>query len=380
MHNIKNKLIRLYHSGNYDKWITLFNDYVNEGYGVDFETIKTFIIILMKTSEFDKAYTMIKRLESYLDKYDIHEEMAQLYFLCRKPKDALRIYNMMTTAPVKAGLLVRILLLNGKLDEAYKLVESELLLRPDDEIFLDFKYKLDNNRKFGSYIETEYSCFKEQGNKLMPGHIVFLYDAPILCNRGKTINDSVRRPYLIWKIDGDNIYLFPVCANCREQDYRLYLQKYPNSIGDRRLIDEMYVSTLDNIYSVEDKVFKDDYYKLLHAIFYKLYYRKDDKEYPMIYSFLKYIKGEPKENNVIETRDLDTNKHHFYFVLEEDRDDYMTIEIDLLSLKPLSTDVVRIKKDMVYYTIKDLVRPHIELVLQRYNYMLDNNSKGLTLS
>ena len=378
MNKYKYKLITIYRSGNYVKWLEVFNEYVEKGYGIDYETLKSLAIVYSKLGKFDDAIRVIKLLEKSIDKYNIHEEIAQLYFLCRKPKEALRIYNLMTTKPEKNGLLVRILLLNGKFEEASNIVDSELLLRPNDEIFLDFKYKLDNHNKLGSYIETEYSCFKELGNTLMPGHIVFLYDAPTLCNSGKTINDSIKRPYLIWKIEGDNIYLFPVCANCRDQDYRLYLQKYPNSIGDRRLIDEIYKSSIDNIYSVEDKVFEDDFYNLLSSIFYKLYYRKDEKEHPEIYSFLKYIKGEPKENDVIEIKDMDTNKHYYYFVLEDNGDSYKTILIDYLGLNILSSDIVNIKKDVVYYSIKNLIKPHIDLVRERYEE-LDKN-KGLTLS
>jgi len=380
MSNIKYKLIKLYNSGKYDQWLSLFNQYVNEGYGVDFESIKTFLIILMKTNEFDKAYEIIKRLEKYLDKYNMHEDIAQLYFLCRKPREALRIYNSMNTKVEKSGLLVRILLLNGDIKRAEEIVNEELSKNPNNEIFLDFKFKINNHRKLGAYIETEYNCFKEQGNRLEVGHIVFLYDAPQQCNKGKTISDAIRRPYLIWRIEGDNIYLFPVCANCREQDYRLYLQKYPNSIGDRRLIDEIYASTIDNIYSVEDKVYKDDYFRLLDGMFFKLYYRKDDKNFPIVYTFLKYIKGEPRINNIIETRNIDTKERRYYFVLEVDNDEYVTIELDYLALRPVSTDIVRIKNDTVYYTVKELIKPQIELVLERYNNMLGDKNKGLTLS
>ena len=375
MQNIKYKLIKLYLNEKYDEWLELFNEYLDKGYGVDFETIRSLIIILSKKGEFDKAAKILKGLEKSSSEYELDEEIAQLYFLCRKGKDALRIYNSYKGIIKKYGTLARIYLLNGLIDEAYNISQKVLLIEPDNDELLEVQYKVENNRKYGSYIETEYSCFLEQGKKLEVGHIVFLKKSPILCDNTICDIKAVKRPFLVARINDNELTLFPISTNCREQDYKLYSQNYLNSVGDRRLIDEIYTTTKDNVYSVEDKLTERDLYNIINHIYYKLHYRKDNSS---IASFLKYVMGEPCIGNIVELVDKDTKIHRFFYILSKNNNKYNTIEIDYKELEPLSGNIRVINNDEVYYSIKRISKSQIELLLYKYYKLLDTY-KGLIL-
>ena len=121
-------------------------------------------------------------------------------------------------------LLLRIYLLEGRVEDVKKVMDELLKdnsYQFDQKIISKYKIMIDNNLKYGSFIETEYSCFIENGNKLEGGYIVFLKSTPLVEDKDYGDLKANYRPYMIWKIEDNDVYLFPLDLNYNDSDYKL---------------------------------------------------------------------------------------------------------------------------------------------------------------
>lgn len=362
MPEIKNKLYNLYVNNELDKWLILYSEYINQGFAVDFELIKLFIKVLIKKRDYDYAYSLIKSLEKSKANYDIDEDIAKLYYYCFKPEDALRILMSKDVVKNKA-LLVKTYMLHGLYTEAYNI----LLSNEKESKMTKLKSILENHFEKGAFIETEYNCFINNGNILEPGYIVFLKNSP---EREYNLQSDLKRsnrPYMIWKIEDDKVYLFPVCVISKksDNDYKLYKQKYPNSDRDRKLREELSVTTLDNILSISDKVLSEDYVKLLSIMYSRLYFDKT----PFLKSnndkFIKEFLESIEIYDIIEYVDIDTREHSIYFVVGEIEEQYQVVRVLDVPFTTLDTNIININKNKPIYRVIKLTKDKKELFLEQ---------------
>ena len=356
VNNIKGLLKSVYKNKDYDSYFRLFNEYLDHGYGVDFMMLYQYINALIFTRNYDQAYNLIKEYEKVASKYDIYDIIAQLYLFCFKPEDALRVFSLKTTPIYDYTLPVKIYLMLGKVDEAKELVDNYFENLPNTNNIDKMKYykrRIDNYYKKGAFIETEYSSFLKNGNALETGHIVFLKNSPT--SKGKIEEDvkKGKRPYMIWKIENDKIYLFPVSSSC-DKGFRLYSQKYPNSIGDRIVKGTICETTFENILSVDDKVLDEDLRSVLKNLFSVIYYYrcKDDKQSNI--NFMRQYVGDIENYDIIEFVDPSSRKRDFYFVLDELESGYEVIECDFDNLKIIGKYPEIFKKERLVFKVRKL--------------------------
>lgn len=321
------KIQDAYKNKDYDKYLRFVKEDIRLNSIVEYETILCEIKLLINIREYEKAHTIIKKLEKQIDKYDIAEDICRLYLRCFKPIDAERIYFSKKTQIKDKLLLIEIYLLQGKIKEANQAIEKclETPLTPYEQDKIRWLKKcIDNNTKYGAFIEIEYSSFIKQGNKLQKGHIVFLKKSPDT----NKLNDPKKgnRPYMIWKIEGDKVYMFSVSTNCKKRDYKLLNQKYPNSLGDRVITDSLYQTTINNILSVKDKVLESDYHAILKNIFKNNYYYPERATSKI--KFMKEYVGEPQINDIIEYINPQTRELHHFLVIGKEKMGYIVIEVD----------------------------------------------------
>ena len=349
---IKLTLHTLYNNKEYDKFFQVFNEYIELGYGLDQNMIYYYISALAKTKKYDKAYNITKRFEKYATTDEIYEYIAQLYFYCFKLNDAERALLKAKTIsnPV---LLIKIYMMQGKIDKAKEIIDK---ISPE-EMNEKIKYSkrlIDNYYKKGAFIETEYSCFINNGNELKPGHIVFLKTNPINKHLEKADIKNATRPYMIWKIKDDVLYLFPVTSVCRENNYNLYRQKYPNSIGDRAIKTHLCETTIDNVLSVRDKVLDEDYKIIITAIFKSTYFGDENEDKIENRDFMKEYVGEPNIYDVIEVVDVNTREHTLYLILNKKEELYKVIECDMSNIKITGKNPESFDKERLIFRVHKL--------------------------
>ena len=349
-------LYQAYKEKNYNKFLELFDEYLKEGLGVDIPIINTYIISLTKLRKYEEAARVLKIYEKEIIRDHAINAVLNSYIRCFKVEEAERItrdYNMENIDPLN---LVNLYLLEGKIEEAkletkiirknYKLDEAK------KERLNKFEKIIYNYENKNGLIETEYNCFLKSGNELEEGHIVFLKKKPEVDERADHDTRALNRSYMIWRIEGEKLYLFPVSGVCRE-GFRLFHQKYPNSIGDRVIKNNTCISYKENVLSVKDKVLEDDYKLVLRNVYDSLYFGQ--KQYQeMNEEFINWYVKKPERYDIIETAEKAILTHRFFFTLDVTDENIYAIEIDYSKGIVIGDEVVIFKKDELFFDVIEI--------------------------
>ena len=359
MKKINDMLYNLYKDGKYSEYIKLFLDYLNSGYSVSFEMIIYYLSVLVKLRKFDEVYNIVMNLKEHL-KYDTKHELAKILYHCYKLDDALELLKSYNNHSFNDEyLLAKIYLLKGDLITSKllfeRMINNPCLSEKCKNSVKKHLQKIYNNHKFNAFVEIEYQSFLDKGNILTPGHVIYIKNSPLLINGHKEIEDSKSdsRPYLIWKIENNMIYMFPLSKNCGKFHYYLYAQNYPNSECDRAVKNNLSITTEDNILSVADKLNDNDYKIIISNLFVTSYSCKDNDEKEGRRKFLEDYVGMPKINDVISYYVPEEEKSYFYLVLDILEDDYQVIEINHL-LTEFIGDTITIPKNRFIFSIQSL--------------------------
>ena len=358
MTDIKYKMISDYKNNNYKELIDKIHSYLNKGYAVDYDIVRFYIKTLIRIRYYDKAYELIKWLETYIDRYpSIANDILYLYFYCFKPKDAERILNKYHPS-INIETMIRIYLLQGKVKEAEEIIDNYPL---ENKNTLYLKRMIYNHKNYNAYIETTYESFIENGNELEEGHIIYLKHKPTDSEEIDTDEKAANRPYMIWKIDKNKLYLFPVTTTRKPGLYILYYQKYPNSIGDRTIKDHSCTTTIDNVLSICDKVLPEDLRIILQDIYNRLYLRKDNKDRINNEEFMKQYHTNIDINSIILIVNQETHITKYYFVIDKKETYYRIIEVDE-SLNIISNQIELFNEDQLFHKPKRLTEEEINRI------------------
>ena len=363
----KQELYDAYYSKKYDIFLELFNNYIKDGYGIDEKIIYCYINILLVKKKYEHAIKLIKILEKNIKKFNTYEEIARLYHRSFKPKEAERVLLQKETPIHDYNLLIDIKLLEGKIEEAENILNICLSNHSSDkdiERLKKYKKIISNHNEKGAFIETEYTCFKENGNKLEKGHIVFLKKNP---DSACKIEENIKLnniPYMIWKIENDKIYMFPVSNKEKKHQYKLFQQNYPNSVGDRIIKDHVYTTTEENILSVQDKLLKEDFDAVLKNMCQATYLqREEDKKANK--EFIEYVLDSVEKNDVIEFIDPIERKKTFRLVLGVQQDGYEVIKINLKYNIVTGEKIEFYEKNRLVYDVLKLEKSKIDELLEQ---------------
>ena len=376
-----NLLYETYKEKNYNKFLELFNKYIEKGYGVDIPIINTYIIVLIKLRKYDEAYHILRKVEKELIADRLINSVLNSYIRCFKVEDAERILRDYGTGDINPLSLVQLYLLEGKIEEAKletKIIRKNYILDENQKERLNkFEKTIYNYEYKNGLIETEYESFIKNGNELEVGHIIFLKKKPNIDYRTSPDAKALNRSYMIWKIDGERLSLFPVTGICKE-GYRLYHQRYPNSMGDRVIKNNSCTTYKDNVLSVKDKVLEKDLKLVLRSIYDSLYYGQ--KEYQSISEeFIKSYLKKVECYDVIETVDKESKKHRFFLALEVSKEEIKTIEVDLMNKKIIGVRPEIILRDTILYNVTEIDKTSINIFKEQLQEIHDNRSEKMSL-
>lgn len=361
MKELRDQILNAYYQKYYANFIVLFNQYVDKGYGVDVELISKYIKVLIRTNKFDKAYKMLRWLERYSDRYpSIDEDLFILYYFCFKPRDAERIYKKGNVSTKHKSIIVRNLLLQGKIEEAKELVPQFIREEPSKEMFYVNRL-IYNHEHYGAFIETDYESFKRNGNELTAGNIVYLKHEPESLVDVRQDEKCANRPYMIWKIEGNKLFLFPVSTVIKPNAYVLLKKNYPNSIGDRTIKDRLCTTTVKNVLSVSDKLREFDYHAAIDNVYKSTYLTRSIDNKRSNDPFMKTYHHEVEKYQVIKTVDVSTKTRRYFLVLGSNDKYYEVIELDY-NRNVISDKVGLFGKDCLFYNSTALSAEQLENV------------------
>ncbi len=331
MESKKYQLIQAYKNNNFNEYLRLIDECLDKGYWFEYDTIFSYAKVLRKMRKFDQAYKILKSLEKQVNDYKIAEDLCREYIHCYKPMDAYRLYQLKKKEFKNHYLIIKIYMLQGKIEEAKYLIEylkDNGLIDENDEIIRNYQLYINNYFKHHSFIETEYSSFINNGDKLKEGYVVYLKDSPVCLLSNYNDNMANRRPYLIWKIEDNKVYMFPMNTKCGRKDYILSKDKYHNSFQDRTIKDSICITDLDNILTVNDKLYDEDYRLIIDRAFKTLYFG-DQLQLDESLEFMKYFVGDINKYDIIEVIDALTREIKFYLVIDNENDIFKCLKVSI---------------------------------------------------
>ena len=352
---IKEKLIMLFTKKDYHGYIEEFNNYLKEELAVDLEMIFNYVNVLTKLKQFDEAKSILYHFYDDAIKSGNKFWLAKLFFFSYDLDKAREIFLSIEELPTLGIFyLARISLLEGKYDEATRLFEEYIEACTKKGLKIHYRTKdylkeIDNHKKYGAFVEMDYASFLKNGNALTPGYIVFLKGSPESINGSDDFEDEKvdSRPYLIWKIEGDRLLLFPVTEVVYFYSYVLYQQYYPNAPFDRCIKDSIAISTVDNILTIKDRLSDSDFERIIRKNF-QLTYAIDDEQRSQRDEFLRNYIGDVSPYQIISYFDREKRYLCFYFVADITDTEYIGHQIS----RDFSTIIgpeISIPKEMYIY-------------------------------
>ena len=347
MYELRENILKSYYCHNYEYCIILFNKYLKYKCGIDYKLIYCYIISLINLRRFDEAYEEVKWLEKNNAHPNVNFDIFTFYLFCFKPEDALRVLNAGNINISNKSYVVKAYLLQGRIEEAKKLIVDYLNEGFDLEV-RKLWFQICNHENKGAFIEMDYESFTNKGNELEPGHIIYLKQSPESLTTIENDPKSATRPYMIWKCVGEKVYLFPVSTSKKKDTYVLYAQKYPNSVGDRIIKSNLCSTSKSNILSVYDKVREEDLNVIFTNIYNAIYLNRTRDTRDANYEFLKEFHHEVTPNMIIVLADQNTGERKYFFVIDTTDDYYKLVEIDAND-HVISDKVEMFRKDRLFY-------------------------------
>lgn len=366
---MKETLTGLFIQRRFEDYVKELEEYLYEGCAVDADIILEYAKVLTYLSKFDESYKILKTMEPLANKYKLTSRIAWGYYINNKPKDTIRMLKQMKFLnDTNAYLLAKAYMLDGNYLEAKCTLNNILYDFPHTTI----RYKvedmltiLSNHTKYHMPLEMAYDSFKDNEFKLEKGHIVYLKNN-IFPNKKYMSKGYHRRPFLIYKIEGDKLYLFPLTKNPINKTFVLKEHKYPYIGFDRYIVPDIYITTLSNVLSVKDKIYDSDYENALKYLACKIYNVRN-KEDETVKDSYSDVYGKPKIFDVIVDYTPETKERRFYFVIGFTIDGYKVVEIDFKTKEAIS-NIMIYPDNRFIYSIKKLEDEERSITINSINF------------
>ena len=324
-----------YRNGDYKAVVRDINKYLENKYGMVDWLLDIYVDSLIKIRALDDALKCIHFMDNYFKGFYDENDMACKYMMCNKLDDAEKILVNSEFTIDKCFNLGKVYFLQRK----YLKAKEQFLLyikNSTDELYISkakkYLFNIENYLKFGAFCECSYQAFKESGDKLLPGHVIYLKS-----NIDEQLNGNYsdvkkfNRPFMIYKIVDEKIYCFPVTTKVESRKcYILYAYKYPNIGVDRKLKDNLNVFCTDDVDKVVDYIRPNDYRNALIDLYKCFYLRKNEISSLESNVFMKdmLVAMNVCIGDVINFYDTNTKKKSFHFVIGMNENGYETILVD----------------------------------------------------
>ena len=328
-----------YDNGEYEKTLMKIENYFNmDSIGIFDRLMNIYIDCLIKLGRLNDAYKNLElMLNMYPYYYSVFDMIIKYIDCCKEDKVNELLENNMFSI-YEIFYIARRCYFNGIYDKSLELFKyfvensnSEFKNGSALEYIRKIELYKENSKLF---LDVSYSYFKSMGCKLEPGYIICV-DKVLDYYKENEFNDDPKiskRPYMVWRIEGNKIYAFPISTQVkREKDDILKKEDYPVRNFDRVALTGMVCLRENDVLTVIDKVNKEDYQEIINALYRSVCCMKDVPKVATQY-FVKKMTEElvVLENDVIVVRDIQKKKQKYYYVIEKDknRNKYKVIELE----------------------------------------------------
>ena len=320
------KLKSLYFDNKYREYIDLYNEGVKKGITFSYAETSKYASSLIQEHFYDYGYQVLIELEKLAITDDDYMELAFNYYYSGKTDDALRVLGYIKKViPKKIYILAKIYMFKGNIREAKQYINYILYYYKDSGYAVkcsSLMKKIKNYYERDAFIEMEYGDFINNGYLIEAGYVIYVRDEKKLeCNYvlGNDLKNS-KRPFVILKIEGDTLYLAPVTFNYNRYRYALFRQDYPNSKGERYISNAFCITSMNNIFSVSDKLIENELDRLikylLSGICFNMNISEEGKK-----KFYDTFMGEGKVGDVIVVVNNFKNRRVSYYYITSVCDD-----------------------------------------------------------
>lgn len=319
-----------------------------------------YITCLIGINDIKKAEKHIKIMEKLYP--DSWMSLIILYIKCELFTEVFRLINNHNLNGQQSFKIARIFLLYGQIEYAKKYFSKCFEITNDEVILKNAKEQLSKIRRCTakeSFIEQAYDYYKRSGKDLKTGMVVHtkigIEDSNLVDIKAS------KRPYLIFKIDGETVYGLPLTTNVdkmRGKDYLLYSQNYPNFDGDRRAKDRVVKfdkTNVENIYEIISDFDCENIVKKINRTF--LFSEEQNIGYNQILVDEYLKKANPNIGDFVILSSKEEKQMKFYYIIGNTENEYIAIELDAhsyavksdkqhyISKKTLLFDVVKMTKE-----------------------------------
>ena len=344
---------------------------------LNYYILRNYYMALLSLGKYEEAYHYINACARIFQNMTSMLDLVLLYIRCNRLDE---VNGLLEENKFKGNEYLEIgiaYILIGHYKEGEKYLElanqNELTFTQKQKYFL-YKKKLEKNKIDNTFIEMRYEKFKEKYT-ISPGDVVYVRKT----NRYYEEQDfkSQKRPYLIWKIEKDNIYAFPLSKKIFEDDksYILYYQKYVNFDSDRKVKDNIVLLKEEDIEKVLERIDEFDLNCTLKNVYIRVMKSKKENYKLLSKPLIDFYQEKIKLNSgEIVFSKLNTNSYNYYLVLNNDNGLANLLEIDFNSDDIIinNNNPIQVDSHNIIYrketNITENQQNQIRKVLNKYNH------------
>lgn len=347
-------------NSNYEKVVTLFSGYLRQNPKDDYEMLSLYQEALMKLGKKEEELNVSLKLSSGSNNDFYKIRLINLYLDLDKKEEAFNVID--DSNDLKYYLLGKICFLRGEYNRSLKMFRNFL----NNKIFdINYFYKakeyislVNKHLNDNTFLEIYYDKFKEQDNKLEPGYIIYSDKVGNRYNLSENNLDPHKktRPYLVWKINPEHIFVLPLSTSMSKNSYVLKKDNYPNLKSDSTIFENFILLKDLDITSVVDHLSREDYLNITRYIYEKiLSLNKENRKTEKVFisNYMKRMKI--KDHDIIIYHDNGKNIDSYFFIISTDDYKYEAIPIEKKDNSFIISDRNKVsinKKKPIYNVIK----------------------------
>ena len=264
MVNIYNRIRNNYKNENYKEVVKAMDEYLNiPSIGLDTEIIHYYAISIIQLGREEEGFNILNKYSDFYKKAIYNVKQAIELIKNEDYKNASVILeNVAIKYPYYDSVYYHLCMIYAKTEnfDKARVTLGKLIEFSKNNFLIETTRKLINFYEFEEIEDIRYKYLKEQNIPLKPGYIVRLKSGTIT-----NINLFREKPLLIYKIENDTIYAFPIRYNINKKFYVL-----PSINGEKvQLAPELVTFNKQGILRVEYNITDD----VLRLCLIDVYYR-----------------------------------------------------------------------------------------------------------
>ena len=198
------------------------------------------------------------------------------------------------------------------------------------------------------FLPRRYNSFKYYGNKLQSGHVITVKKIRYEYQENQGTNKRRRETcqYMIWKIEGDLLYTFPITTTIIDGQYPISKDNYSVKDQDRYVEPNLFCLNEEDVSNVTDIINDYDYEQAINTMYLNIC-SKCLTSYPHEIEYFMNTMKESREITVGSIIIVINEQPHYYYVsgIDNYNQKYQVFEVNKYFL-PISKKITPIYLDI----------------------------------